>query len=472
MGCSAVPSTTSTGSTGSNESNASSGAGTDDSPASGSSTGGPTPSRLVKHMYDAGDGVTRFREIWDRELEHYCSIRHASDGEPRCLPLTFSSGIYYTDAACTKPVGVDFTDCGSPYAVGTVFSGGCDEPEYAVYRLGEPIKQPDMLYASYSDSCDAVESFPGSFFEVSAVEPGTFLGVDVEERPAVDGLIVREAVTPAGARFHYDVRRSSDGERCDPDVEYEACLPSGARSFDPDDDTVYYADASCAAPATDYRHCKPPFALDVVRPEEDCGRYEYRYFRLGGNVDPVFESDGLSCSPLAFEAPFGFAEIGEQLALQPVEVVSVGSGAITALRLQDSSGETVAENFRLFDSGRPCSPLLEAGETYRCVGDDDERLSTSTRYFADGNCSRGLVSHGGCRDAPRYAYQSEVAEASCLFDRVLGQVYEIGPRHDGVTYELVDGACTEAELSKTTTVFTFGDPVGHDVFPLLTVVEG
>lgn len=412
-----------------------------------------------------------FRGLWDRALELRCRITHTSDRELRCLP-TPPTAVFFLDPGCEEPIGARLLDeCDARYAVDRDFAPPCGEPGSSrVYEVGDPVPAPAEVYHRAPGGCEPLE-FSGTFYQVSAVDLEIFATGQLEARDPVDGLVVRELVTASGARFYYDVQRESDGEACAPSEENLRCTPTAVASFSvlSSGEYAYYADGDCTRPAARYGRCKPRFAQRRAAPDNDCD-FRFRYFLLDDDINTAFASDGLACTPSPEDGTF--AQVGEELTeLDAVEFVSVGNGTLTGRRVQSQSGQELTENARLLHEGEPCTPMLDAGNVYRCVREAAQELTLSTPRFADPACEERLAVQNLCQAQPVYAYESAELDA-CASGRVLGRTFRIGPLHEGSAYELVDGFCTEVDLTWAPAVFTIGEEVEPDVFPMVELVEG
>ena len=85
---------------------------TDPVPDASADDGTKDGTRLKARYYVADDGARQFAGWYDTLRGEECSFQMAADGKRRCMPAaTVTGGTYYADAACTQPLGYDYTGC-------------------------------------------------------------------------------------------------------------------------------------------------------------------------------------------------------------------------------------------------------------------------------------------------------------------------------------------------------------------------
>ncbi len=141
----------------------------------------------LRQVYLVADGATQSDHIYDTLHQVRCRFTPAADGKMRCLPISASALIYYTDATCTQTVA--FLDC--PDSAGTHYLKyntddvtGCGSVAHVHRTLGEMSPSPSKVYRVVDGDCNEYSSLPGgTAVKLSAeLAPGDFVeGVECKE---------------------------------------------------------------------------------------------------------------------------------------------------------------------------------------------------------------------------------------------------------------------------------------------------
>ena len=160
-------------------------------PAGGSCSCGTTEGASLKNVYfTATDGAKQLNSgyFYDSLLQTYCQAMGWNGGPSYCVPNPPVGlpqqppypTIFFTDAACTQPVGFVSKDNGpgAPSGSGTPVSyvSSVVSAGYALFAIGAATTAPATLYY-YNVSCSATTVSPNSTFYSATQEPDSTMAV-------------------------------------------------------------------------------------------------------------------------------------------------------------------------------------------------------------------------------------------------------------------------------------------------------
>jgi hypothetical protein len=186
--------------------------------------------------YSTSDGVRQVRRWIDTELDSECSINLATDGERRCLPDYFASGLdVSTDAMCQtglyKPTSSNHCDDALPNYVASIASDTCPPGAWEVFSVGAPYDGPVYgKVAGGGQSAGGCTELGDDQGYVAAPAPlSSFEKVDTRTDDTFPGRLKPQFVTtPDGGCWYDDLWDSELGVHCEFDTAadgQERCLP-------------------------------------------------------------------------------------------------------------------------------------------------------------------------------------------------------------------------------------------------------
>ena len=436
-------------------------------------------SRLEVRAHGSGGEPVLLRTFYDTEREHECRFGHATDGSIRCLPAWDFDTIAtrYLDDECTEAVyGPTRGECDTPsYHVvrGDEQTRDCNfGPEQQVFRL-TPTDVPSGSVWQRSEAtgeCEETSFDYATAFTGTVVPPDEFVEAAWMTDAAPGALGVAWLAAEDGARevrSIYDGRYEITCARSTIDGE-ERCLHGPQARVE----SFWFADDACTEPhgwrIYSPPTCpSPPFAQVFGTYQETLG--------------PLAELG----APLASDATVyrvGSCEataVSDQIwTIQPVEGPAALSELLPVTRTPHGSGDVVpyfdvgadGTLFRpgvAWDTSRetPCSPRRMGDGALRCVPTE----WTNALYYADDECTEGLVGHVASQPPPAYALVEETD--LCIFyseGQVVLAAYEVGEEwtEEGPIYRDDFGSCVVEERSETEVYYRRGDDIAN-ALPLL-----
>ncbi len=363
---------------------------------------GASGTRLKTRVLRTGSAGVEYRGLFDTMLQVPCAVQTASDGKPRCLPISPSirdlgvATLYYLDAACADQALPGTAECSAAFGFRSTASG------MAIHKLG-PVIKPATLYRVVEGQCQAFPTNqPSSLYSLGdEIPPATFVEA-VPFAPAAggprvqaivdqfaDGTRVRRFGTlwDAELKVPCQVAPASDGVfRCLP------VTPLAATS------KATYEDAFCTDwPTAAITTAEPPPFWQLSAGQGDCPLRRLvrpvakvpltKLFRLGstGKCEPFVPPAG----------PIKYHSLGSDvtaLRLAPFALITRVDGRLESKWVigEDGLVDQVASDF-WFDtvSQRLCS-FLSTAAGLRCL------QPTWVATFAGANCDeRVAVSVGG-----------------------------------------------------------------------------
>ena len=378
------------------------------------------------------DGTRGFTDWWDSARNEHCRIwEAASDGVPRCMPVSYGwVGSYFTDASCTTTVYYSFCDPPPDYGLDYADAASCPV-RYRFHALGGEVFAANLWLGGSDGSCTSVgaPSAGSRLYAVGAeVSPSSFVQASLAFEGT--GRLQRRVFHMAdGASFQAQsltdpLRDTSRSETCTPGRTADGemrCLPASASAG------TYFLDAACSQGiALDYAmSCAAAAEYGAVTDDSTCPAVT-RLYALGSAISsstPLYSRNGSgTCWPAGTVSGYTLRPLGAEVA--PSDLAGfTASTEQTAHRLwwrMLDSGDGLALRDGLADSLRSderCQMSTQASDgALRCLPD-----GAPGDAFQDAGCTERIASTAPPCPAPITAATWESTACALVY-----HYYDVG----------------------------------------------
>jgi hypothetical protein len=430
------------------------------------------------------DGAKGLYIPYDTTLATECTLRLASDGQPRCLPLAnASTGSFYADSSCTTPLAQAPTVCGSSplgsYALHYTYvgkAGGMNGPwQVSVYSLGATYT--GNVYTGTPAQCSQDTNLPSyplytvggevaasTFASMTVHAPGSGPTPSTSDLEQNGSRIGWETMTTAdgfsGAYFAYD---SSLAQQCL--YEYAGDGANRCVPYYTGDISDYFADSTCTTPVFDTdTSAAGLFAYAETYSATACptGTFYSVGSALGGtaytNPGGTCEAASPDSSVVYYQVtPFsssGFEALVPDATAGPFATTASGSRLKTVVAT-GSDGARMGAGWHDAALGVDCYVYTANDGVVRCI---PSQMAYAGYYYSDAACSKPLVYSAGC-NAPQYA-----ETVACG-----GDYYEVGALYTGTVYYDTGTSCITTTMSLPT--YERGAVVSASTFVAVTIAH-
>jgi len=391
-----------------NAGNDSSGASGSNNDAGASGVGASCPTGATNHTEGSrirgtyvvtDDGVKKWVNWHDRELDFDCEFFRLNDGLYHCAPNNWDlSDEFFTDADCTdaaytRGLQQTCTPMNYVFLLDDIDCSKDDVSGYRYYELGDAVSAATPLYRFSGTDCVAATTPSDGVFrkgaevDYSKFVTATYGPLTTEGRLQGYGMSAADGTRQLTIWFDTELQTKCRLDTAEDGVE--RCLPDGVS-------ITYYADAACSAPLAQAQNAciDAPSPYLARYPGASCPEGPVKLFASGAAFDGIPHAGSpTSCHEAAgMTAPTFVTTPAPAAMFQAVDSV-VNESATTRLKpllattpdggcwfddLWDSELGAVCRFLTTSDGAKRCVP----GTSYPVVRFFDDDACTTPTYYA------------------------------------------------------------------------------------------
>ncbi len=354
-------------------------------------TDGWSSGTRLRAVLDVAGDAKRFRLWHDAELDVDCSFTPAADGVERCMPIVEHGYAVYSDAKCTKAVGVFGIDDPIPPYLAEPYRARECATGASFLEVGAAVTGVTDVFSNSSGSCSPNGTVSATQVVKQlgpAAAPAKFVAqAKITREPRDLRLEANVRVAEDGSREvigFFDLERKTDCKPISRNPEY-ACVPDNLAFIE-----VFFADDKCKMQAAYYPGCDgtPNIILDSA--PSNTGQY----FEVGDllTTPPLFRKDSTVCQPYTdtTEPNAKYYAPGKEVPwsdFAELTATDEGSGRIAVTALRGASDELLAR-IDFFDTelSTHCGVAEAADGKTRCLPSS----IGSVNVFSDAACTSAL----------------------------------------------------------------------------------
>lgn len=133
--------------------------------------------RLKVRAINGTDGSKQLAGFYDSQLQTNCFYVTASDGSTRCMPLTASGQMLFTNATCSQAVLVGDCFATQPYyALPVSIGSGCTAAQgFRVFEAGTPSAATTFYYGTPANCQLYPSPISGQVYNATELPPSSFV---------------------------------------------------------------------------------------------------------------------------------------------------------------------------------------------------------------------------------------------------------------------------------------------------------